>query len=93
MSLAGICAWNGDLELLSYSIITTGANTVAEPYHNRMPVMLAEHQYEMWLDSETDLEQLTRALVPYEGNDLSGRKVSKRVGNVRNNDAELLTEG
>lgn len=92
MSLAGICAWNGDLEMLSYSIITTSANTVAEPYHHRMPVMLAEHQHEMWLDSDTDLEQLSGALVPYEGNDLSVRKVSRRVGNVRNNDAELLAE-
>jgi len=92
MALAGICAWNGKLELLSYSITTTTANTVAEPYHNRMPVVLSEHQYEMWLDEDTGLNQLSGMLIPYEGNDLSVRQVSRRVGNVRNNDPQLLTE-
>ena len=91
-SLAGIYTYNKNLELLSYSIITTEANSLASEIHNRMPVILGEHQFEMWFDEQTDIEEIRSALVPYQGNDLSVRKVSKRVGNVINNNPDLLKE-
>ena len=77
MSFAGIYSWNKTLALRSFSIITTEANAVVKPYHqkNRMPVLLGEHQFEMWLDPESPLEEITGALKPYGGNDLLVRPV------------------
>ncbi len=90
MSLAGICTWHKEFELRSFSIITTHANAAAESYHHRMPVVLSPKQQGMWLDPDTELQRVTDALIPYPGDDLIIRKVSKRLGNVRNNTDDLL---
>jgi putative SOS response-associated peptidase YedK len=37
----------------SFTVITTGANGVVAPIHDRMPVILAAHDWDAWLDPET----------------------------------------
>ena len=90
---AGVWAWNGLQQLLSYSVVTTEANAVASPYHHRMPVLLPENAYRVWLDESAGAEELKALLVPYSGNDLSVRKVSRTVNNVRNRGPECLNAG
>ena len=92
MTFAGLWAWNSSLSLVSYTIVTVAANSVVEPWHDRMPAMLGEHELALWLDPEATLADVAPLLRPYEGNELSARRVSRRVGNVRNNDAGLLRE-
>jgi putative SOS response-associated peptidase YedK len=41
-------------ELHSFTIITTGANDLVRPIHNRMPVVLAPDAYAAWLDPAVD---------------------------------------
>ena len=53
----------------SCAIITTEANAVMEPVHERMPVVLSPDNYDVWLDpASTDLEKL---LVPCTEDDLT----------------------
>ena len=39
---------NGEITR-SYCIITTGANSLVAPIHNRMPVVLEEEDWPLWL--------------------------------------------
>ncbi len=76
--------------ITSCTVITTSANALLAPLHDRMPVILAEEDWPAWLgeDPATDAE-LRALLVPYPATDMTLWPVSKRVGNVRNNDAGL----
>ena len=70
----------------SCTIVTTDANEVVAPIHNRMPVILGPDQFDAWLDPKggTDL------LAPCPADWLECFPVDPRVGNVRNNDADLI---
>lgn len=92
MTFAGLWAWNPSLRLVSYAIVTVTSNSVVEPWHDRMPALLGEHELAGWLDPNATLADVMPLLRPYEGNDLSARRVSRRVGDVRQNDAGLLVE-
>jgi putative SOS response-associated peptidase YedK len=74
----------------SCTVITTKPNSLIEPYHDRMPVLLAEADWPKWLGetpaSEAEIYDL---LKPYPSEDTMLWPVSKRVGNVRNNDPSL----
>ena len=52
-----------------------------------MPVILSPKHPAWWLDPEADGAEL---LKPYPANEMEAFPVGKRVGNVRNNDAELI---
>jgi putative SOS response-associated peptidase YedK len=81
---------NGE-SLRSCTVITTEANALMAPLHSRMPVILAEADWPTWLGenpaSPPDIKALLR---PYPADDMQAWPVSQRVGNVRNNDPELL---
>lgn len=56
---------SGEL-LETCAIITTEANEILKPVHERMPVILKSKSYEQWLDPrEKDTSALQRLLVPY----------------------------
>jgi putative SOS response-associated peptidase YedK len=78
-----------DSEIYSYTIITTAANPFMAALHERMPVMLDAADFEQWLSPESEPEALESLLVPYMG-ELTAHPVDKRVGRVRENDAELI---
>jgi putative SOS response-associated peptidase YedK len=71
-----------------------------EPFHNRMPVILEKKDYDRWLDpgglESGGLHRGDRAqppidlLRPYPAEKMDAWPVSDRVGNVRNNDPQLL---
>src|SRR4029077_6604894 len=37
----------------SCTILTTSANALVQPYHDRMPVILSSNDYNAWLDPQT----------------------------------------
>ena len=77
--------------LRSCTIITTTANGLLEPIHDRMPVVLPPERWEEWLDpSNDDVEGLRALLVPAPDDLLTLYPVSTKVNSVRNDGAELI---
>jgi len=75
--------------LISYAIITTDANEVMQPVHNRMPVILHHRDYDRWLSRDESEQPPIDLLRPYEADRMSAYPVDPRVGNVRNNEPGL----
>ena len=75
---------NRDREIDSCTIITTTANSVMAPVHQRMPVILDPDQYDDWL-IEGDREILS----PYRG-EMMCYPVSKKVNRPGSDGEELI---
>ena len=73
-----------DESITSCTIITTSANDIMAPIHNRMPVILDQENYNAWLT--TGGREL---LTPYAGR-MVCYPVSKKVNNPKNNSAGLI---
>src|ERR1044072_4092708 len=73
----------------SCAIITTEPNALLRPAHNRMPAILSPEEYDLWLDrGDVNPRDLRDLLRPYPPQLMSSHPVSKRVNDVRNDDAE-----
>ena len=73
------------------TIITTEANKVLEPVHDRMPVILKSKDYEQWLDEkQTDTDKLQKLLVPFPANKMSSHTVSRAVNSAATDSPELI---
>jgi putative SOS response-associated peptidase YedK len=71
--------------------VTTRANDLLLPVHDRMPVLLAESAWATWLDPENhDLEALAPLLAPAPDDDLERWPVSTAVNSADNTGAELV---
>jgi putative SOS response-associated peptidase YedK len=79
-----------DRKLETYTIITAGPNELMESIHNRMPVILKPSDYERWLAPGDPVQPPVDLLRPYDADGMKAWKVSKDVGNVRNNRPELI---
>src|SRR5262249_10584721 len=78
-------------EIRSFTIITTTANTLMRPIHERMPVILPEDTWDVWLDPEfQDVGALQSFLRPCPEDLLRAYRVSRRVNDVTNDGPELL---
>lgn len=85
------------VHLETFTILTTDANELVEPAHNRMPVILEPKDYNRWLEPApaerlpAGAERLPVDLLrPFPAEQMVSWPVSDRVGNVRNNDPDLL---
>jgi putative SOS response-associated peptidase YedK len=76
--------------LETFTILTTDPNELMEPIHNRMPVILAARDYTRWLDPGYPARPPVDLLRPFPAEKMVAWPVSDRVGNVRNNDPQLL---
>lgn len=75
----------------SCTILTTEANEVLAPVHDRMPVILRESDYGLWLDAGvTKADQLTPLLRPYPASEMTAHPVSTRVNDPRHDGEDLL---
>jgi len=75
------------------TIITTSANRLLEPIHNRMPVILDEAGAADWMNwREPDPLSLKRLLIPAPGDLLVVRPASPLVNSVKNEGPELLED-
>lgn len=82
----------GDQQLRTFSIITTGANTEMSALHNRMPVLLQQtEQQNRWL-ADTPLEQTLDLLQTAPDDTLHYYRVGQGVNAVRNNGPQLHDE-
>lgn len=83
----------GETPLESCTIITTDANDLSAEVHDRMPVILNESDYELWLDPDfSEAAPLTKLLRPFPSDEMELAAVSMRVNNVNNDDADCLRE-
>jgi len=77
--------------LKSFTIITTEANSLAAPVHDRMPVLIAPNGWLAWLgEVPSPSNDLKAMLRPYPSEAMAMWPVSKRVGNVRNDTPDLF---
>ena len=77
--------------LRTCTIITTDANDLIRPIHDRMPALLTPDQWDAWLDRDNaDLDSLVRMLDPADERALELFEVSTRVNSVKNNDGALV---
>ncbi|MGC4174643.1 SOS response-associated peptidase [Demequina sp.] len=75
--------------LVTFSIVTTEARGEMKQIHDREPVMLTTEDVDVWLDPESSPDDLF-AVIDAPAPELTWHAVDKRVGNVRNNDADLI---
>lgn len=88
--LAGIHACNGDAD--TYAVITTTAPHGMERLHERSPVVIEREDVGRWLDREAGMGEVQALCRPAADGVLMWHPVSKAVGNVRNDSAELVRE-
>ncbi len=94
MGLAGLYdTWQSPESetITSCAIITTTANTLVQPIHDRMPVILSREAQRAWLDATNqDIKQLMALLKPYPAEQMQAYPVSPLVNSPRNNSAECI---
>jgi len=73
------------------TILTTDANELLLPLHDRMPVILMPKDYGRWLDPAIDNPQhVADMLSPHGGEDMIAYPVSRAVNNPNNDTPDLL---
>ena len=85
--------WKGpDGPVESCAIITTDANELSRPIHDRMPVILPQAACSAWLEPKSDdLAELAELLKPFPSDELECYEVGQLVNNVKNNRPECIT--
>ena len=64
----------------SFTILTTSANSVMSPIHDRMPVILSPETEALWLDPRTEEPKtLTKVLVPFPAEEMAYHEVRPGV--------------
>jgi putative SOS response-associated peptidase YedK len=92
-ALAGLWERWSDSEgatLESCTIITTAANELMRPFHDRMPVILAPADYGTWLDPTTPPAALHALLRPFPAEGMVVVPVGSYVSNPRNEGPQCL---
>jgi len=78
--------------IYSFTLITQKPNNKLNEIHDRMPAILLKDQEELWLSEDIAPQELLNMIAPYPEEHIKAYPVSKRVNNVRNNDADLILE-
>lgn len=74
------------------AILTVPANELIRPLHDRMPAILSEGHFGVWLDPrESRPEKLLPLLTPYPPERMESWPVSRRVNSVKASGLDLLT--
>jgi putative SOS response-associated peptidase YedK len=89
-AMAGIWdEWEGDDETLScVTILTTEANDLMEPIHDRMPVVLPQGVEDRWLSAAPEERQ--ELCQPYPGEDLEAYPISTRVNDPSHDSPQVI---
>jgi putative SOS response-associated peptidase YedK len=77
-------------EQQTFAIITTEANELMAPIHNRMPVILHERDEEDWLNPQVSLDDAQAMLAPFPAELLTAYSVSPKVNSPANNSPEVI---
>lgn len=82
---------NEEKELIhTFTIITTEANEVVSPIHDRMPVILTKESEKVWMDNDAKENEILDVLKPLDAKLMGSYTVSSRVNNVLNDDPTLI---
>ena len=85
--------WQGEEgpAIESCTLLTTQPNDLIRPLHDRMPVILSPHDYDLWLDPKVQqpdrLEPLLRA---YPSTEMEAWAVSRRVNSPAHDDPRCI---
>jgi len=72
-------------------LLTTSANAVLEPIHNRMPVIISPNDWDEWFASgDLSDESFRRITAPYAPEGMSVVAVSPKVNSARTDDARCI---
>ncbi|MDI6719605.1 MAG: SOS response-associated peptidase [Methanomicrobiales archaeon] len=75
----------------TFTIITTAANDLIAPIHDRMPVILSRENEDAWMRGGTlEPDELERLLAPYPSHELEAYPVSPAVNNPANEGPDLI---
>ena len=75
----------------SCSILTTTPNSLLADIHDRMPVILRQENYNLWLDPGLkDVKTLAEVLAPFDATHMRCFPVSTRINSVTNDDPECV---
>ncbi len=80
------------LPLETFAIITTIANSLLQPIHHRMPVILDEADHDAWLDTSRPASEVLALLRPFPAERMAVRRVGTRVNSVAFDDAACIAE-
>jgi len=73
----------------TFAIITTEANELIKPIHNRMPVILDKEQEELWL-ADSSPAQLFSVLKPYDTASMCAHEISSRINSPEHDSPEVI---
>ncbi len=77
--------------ILSFSIITTTANTLLKKLpHHRSPVILNRSDELRWLNKDTPLSYITQMLKPYNADLMNAYPINSKISHPRANGRELI---
>jgi putative SOS response-associated peptidase YedK len=75
----------------SCALLTTEANVLMQPIHDRMPVILDPPDFDLWLDPQVQQVELLQGLLrPYPVAAMVAYPVSPLVNNARNDDPQCV---
>jgi len=78
-------------EIRTCTIITTGANDLVRPIHDRMPVIVPETLEDRWLDpAEKDRGLLESVLMPYPAEAMEAYEVTPAVNNAAHDGPDCI---
>ena len=81
----------GDESIYSCIFLTTEANELLAPIHDRMPVILPRSAYDLWLDPGIhDPRRLEPLLVPFPADEMEAYPVSRVVNDPANEVPECI---
>ncbi len=95
LAMAGLYeVWHGpDGDVPTFTVVTTDANEQMTFFHERMPVILDEADWDAWLDSGDVPGVAVQGLIKPFAGELTLAMANKGVGNPRLDGPELLTPG
>lgn len=84
--------WTGKdgTKLLTCAILTTAANKVVKPFHERMPVIVGPDGYARWLDPGTSEMELVGLMKPYPAELMAVGEAGPAVNSVKNDSPSCL---
>jgi putative SOS response-associated peptidase YedK len=93
MGFAGLWSvWGGDggPRLFTCCVITTAANDLVGPYHDRMPAALAAEEYALWFDHDAELVEVQALLKPLPAELMTVSEANVLANSPRNEGPQLL---
>lgn len=76
--------------VLTFTIITTTANSLVQDIHERMPVMLTAAAEKTWLKADLAPAEALALLKPFPAHLMQAKEVSLRVNSPANNSPDIL---